>query len=88
MGVDLIVSQVSGLLVPENAIVKTGQGAFIYVLDKNIIRIKEVSLLGTGTGQAAVSGALQAGDTVAVGQENRLLSLKEGSPVNATGGKP
>ena len=90
MGVDLVVNQVTGILVPENAVVKTGQGAFIYVLDKNIIRIKKVSLLGTGAGLAAVSGSVQAGDIVAVGQENRLFGLKEGSTVQAqpAEGKP
>jgi RND family efflux transporter MFP subunit len=87
VGVDLVVNQVTGILVPENAVVKTGQGAFVYVLDKSIIRIKKASLLGTGAGLAAVSGAVQAGDIVAVGQENRLLSLKEGSTVQPAGGK-
>jgi RND family efflux transporter MFP subunit len=88
VGVDLVVSQVTGILVPENAVVKTGQGAFVYVLDKNIVRIKKVGLLGTGAGQAAVSGPVQTGETVAVGQENRLLSLKEGSAVSPAVVKP
>ena len=89
VGVDLVVNQVAGFLVPENAVVKTSQGAFIYVLDKNIVRIRPVSLLGTNAGQTAVSGPVRVGDIIAVGQENRLLSLKEGSTVQpAGGGKP
>jgi RND family efflux transporter MFP subunit len=88
VGVDLVVNMVSGLLVPENAILKTGQGAFVYVLDKNIVKIRQVSILGTGAGKAAISGPVHVGETVAVGQENRLLGLKEGSAVQPAGGKP
>ena len=89
VGVDLVTNQAVGFLVPESAVVKTGQGAFIYVLDKNIVRIRPVSLLGTNAGQTAFSGPVRMGDIVAVGQENRLLSLKEGSTVQpAGGGKP
>jgi RND family efflux transporter MFP subunit len=89
VGVDLVTNQAVGFLVPESAVVKTGQGAFIYVLDKNIVRIRPVSLLGTNAGQTAVSGPVRVGDIIAVGQENRLLSLKEGSTVQpAGGGKP
>ena len=85
VGVDLVASVAEGLLVPENAIVKTGRGVFIYVLDRNIVKIRSVVLLGAGAGQAAVSGQLHAGDKVAFGQENRLLSLKEGSEVDPAG---
>jgi RND family efflux transporter MFP subunit len=89
VGVDLVTNQAVGFLVPESAVVKTGQGAFIYVLDKNIVRIRPVSLLGTNAGQTAVSGPVSVGDVIAVGQENRLLGLKEGSTVHpAGGGKP
>jgi RND family efflux transporter MFP subunit len=88
VGIDLVVNQLTGLLVPENALVKTGQGAFVYVLDKDVVRIKPVSVLGTGTGQTAISGPVRVGDIIAVGQENRLLSLKEGSTVHPAGSKP
>lgn len=89
VGVDLVVNQVAGFLVPENAVVKTGQGAFVYALDKNVVRIKPVSVLGTGAGQTAISGPVGVGDAIAVGLENRLLGLKEGSTVQpAGGGKP
>jgi RND family efflux transporter MFP subunit len=88
VGVDLVVNLFSGLLVPENAILKTGQGAFVYVLDKNIVKIRQVSILGTGASKAAINGPVHVGETVAVGQENRLLGLKEGSAVQLAGGKP
>jgi RND family efflux transporter MFP subunit len=89
VGVDLVVNELAGFLVPENAIVKNGQSAFIYTLDKNVVTIKPIAVLGTGAGRAAVSGPVSVGDVIAVGQENRLLGLKEGSTVQpAGGGKP
>ncbi|MCX5819450.1 MAG: efflux RND transporter periplasmic adaptor subunit [Deltaproteobacteria bacterium] len=81
VGVDLVASVVEGLLVPENAVVKSGRGVFVYAVDGNVVKIRLVTLLGTGAGRAALSGQLRAGERVAVGQENRLLSLKEGSAV-------
>lgn len=87
VGVDLVVNQVNGFLVPENAVVKTGQGAFVYILEKNIVRIKPVNLLGTSGGQAAVSGQVNIGDVIAIGQENRLLNLKDGSTIYPAGAK-
>jgi RND family efflux transporter MFP subunit len=89
VGVDLVVNQVAGFLVPENAVVKTSQGAFIYALDKNVVRIKPIGVLVAGAGRAAISGPVSVGDVIAIGQENRLLGLKEGSTVQpAGGGKP
>jgi len=88
IGVDLVFNQVTGTLVPENAVLKTGQGSIVYVLDKDIVKIRQVSILGTGAGKAAVTGPVRAGETVAVGQENRLLGLKEGSAVKPAGSKP
>jgi len=81
VGVDLVASVVEGLLVPESTIVKSGRGVFVYAVDGNVVKIKSVTLLGTSSGQAALSGPLRAGERVAVGQENRLLGLKEGSAV-------
>ncbi len=88
VSVDLVVKQVTGIILPENAVVKTGQGTFVYVLEKNIVRIKPVNLLGRGSGKAAVSGQVNVGDIVAVGQENRLLGLKNGSTIHPFEGKP
>ena len=87
VGVDLVRNQASGLIVPENALVKTAQGTFVYVLDKNIVRIRPVSLLGTNRGLAAISGQVNIGDQLSIGQENRLLNLKDGSTVYPVGAK-
>lgn len=81
VGIDLVASVAEGLLVPENAVVKSDRGVFVYALEGNVVKIRSVVLLGTGAGRAALSGPLRVGERVAVGQENRLLSLKEGSAV-------
>jgi RND family efflux transporter MFP subunit len=81
VGVDLVASVADGFIVPENAVVKSGRGVFVYELEGNVVRIRPVSLLGTSAGRAALSGPLRAGARVAVGQENRLLGLKEGSTI-------
>jgi RND family efflux transporter MFP subunit len=88
VGVDFVTNEVTGLIVPENALVKTGKGTFVYLIDKDIVRIRQVELLGTGMGHVAVSGQIIAGNMVAVGQENKLLGLAEGSAVNPVVSKP
>lgn len=81
VGVDLVGPVADGFIVPENAIVKSGRGVFVYEVDGNVVKIRPVTLLGTNAGRAALSGPLRVGGRVAVGQENRLLGLKEGSAV-------
>ena len=88
VGVDFVTNEVTGLIVPENALVKTGKGTFVYLIDKDVVRIRQVELLGTGMGRVAVSGQIIAGNMVAVGQENKLLGLAEGSAVNPVVSKP
>ncbi|MCG6533793.1 MAG: efflux RND transporter periplasmic adaptor subunit [Syntrophales bacterium LBB04] len=88
VGVDFVTNEVTGLIVPENALVKTGKGTFIYLIDKDVVRIRQVELLGTGMERAAVRGPINAGNMVAVGQENKLLGLAEGSAVNPVVSKP
>ena len=88
VGVDFVTNEVTGLIVPDNALVQTGKGTFVYLIDKDVVRIRHVDLLGTGRGRAAVSGQINAGNMVAVGQENKLLGLAEGSAVNPVVSKP
>jgi hypothetical protein len=61
----------------------------VYRVRDGVVHILPVGLLGAGGGKAAVSGELHAGEQVAVGQENKLLTLVEGSKVTpAEAGKP
>lgn len=81
VGVDLVARKAAGLIVPDQAVVKNGQQAFIYVVTGSTVHLRPVTLLGTGDGTAAVTGDLHPGEQVAVGQENRLLTLVEGAAV-------
>lgn len=83
VGFDIVTKKVDGLIVPAQAVVKTGQGSFVYQVRSGIVRIIPVKLLGMGNGSAAISGELEAGVQVAVAQENKLLTLSEGSKVSA-----
>jgi copper homeostasis protein CutC len=79
---------VTGSIVPENALVRSEKGAFVYLVENGAVRTRPVELLGSAGGKAAVRGDLPAGAVVAVGQENRLLTLSDGMQVTAAGGKP
>ena len=81
VGFDIVTRKVEGLIVPAQAIVKTGQGAFVYQVKDGAVHIIPVKLLGMGNGSAAISGAIEAGAQVAVGQENKLLTFVEGSKI-------
>jgi RND family efflux transporter MFP subunit len=88
IGIDIVTADINGIIVPENAVVHTDKGYFIYLVDKEgTIRIRQVDFLGSQNGMTAVKGNLPEGSAVAVAQENRLLSLAEGTEVTA-GGRP
>jgi copper homeostasis protein CutC len=73
---------VEGLQVPAQAVVKTAQGTFVYQVKEGVVRIISLKLLGMGNGMAVVSGGIEAGAQVAVAQENKLLTLSEGTKVS------
>ncbi|HBO70188.1 MAG TPA: hypothetical protein DD658_08705 [Deltaproteobacteria bacterium] len=85
VGVDLVRKTVTGVIVPENTLVRTGAGTFICVVKEGVVHVRKVTLLGTGEGKAALTGDVAPGEQVAVGQENRLLTLVEGSRVTVAG---
>jgi RND family efflux transporter MFP subunit len=88
VGVDLVTATVEGRIVPESALVRSEKGCSLCLVENGIVRVRPVELLGEGRGKAAVRGDLPAGAVVAVGQENRLLTLAEGMPVTVAGGRP
>ena len=81
VGFDLVSRKVEGLIVPDQAVVRSAQGAFVYLVKDGVVRIMPVKLLGMANGKAAISGELPPGAQVAVAQENKLLTLSEGSKV-------
>jgi hypothetical protein len=88
VGVDLVTASVHGILVPENALARTEQGTFAYLVQDGAVRIRQVQVLGSAGGKAAVKGPIRSGAVVAVAQENRLLSLADGMKVTPAGAKP
>jgi RND family efflux transporter MFP subunit len=89
VGMDLVIRRVKGLIVPEQAVVTGPRGASVYVVREGVVHRHPVPLLGMGSGKAAVSGEVHVGDQVAVAQENKLLTLGEGSKVTPVeAGKP
>jgi hypothetical protein len=65
------------------------RGASVYLVREGVVHPLPVRILGAGSGRTAVSGEVHAGDRVAVAQENKLLTLGEGSRVTpAEAGKP
>jgi hypothetical protein len=84
----VVTASVHGILVPENALARTEQGTFAYPVQDGTVRIRQVQVLGTAGGKAAVKGGISAGAVLAVAQENRLLTLADGMKVTPAGGKP
>ena len=85
---ELVTATVAGKIVPANAVVRSENGTFVCLVENGRIRLRPVELLGSDDGKAAVRGELPAGAAIAVGQENRLLTLADGMPVSVAGGRP
>ena len=81
VGFDLVTKQIEGLIVPDQAVVKTDKGASVYQVKDGLVHIVPVTLLGMGNGKAAISGGVPPTAQVAVAQENKLLTLTEGGGV-------
>lgn len=88
VGVEVVTDAVEGLIVPDQALVRTTQGVFVYGVEDGLVRIRSVMLLGLGNGRAAVSGPLSPGQQVVVAQESRLLALSEGDSVTPVEADP
>lgn len=81
--IDVVIDKTKGWIIPTNALVRTDRGNFIYADSNNLVKIKQVKLLGESGEKAAVSGELAKGDCLIIGQENMLLFLKEGTRVKS-----
>jgi len=83
VGFDVVTKRVEGFIVPDQGVVKSSQGTFVYIVKDGMVHIRPVKLQGMGNGKVAVTGELLPGEQVAVAQENKLLTLSEGSRVTA-----
>lgn len=87
IGLDLIVDQAEGFIVPVNALVKSSERTFVVVIADGIAKQVPVTIHGQTDEQAVVSGALD-NAVVAVGQQSQLLRLMNGvkvKPAEAVG---
>ena len=80
---DVVTKKIEGMIVPDQAIVKSSRGHAVYLIKDGMVRIVPVKLMGSGNGKAAITGDLEPGGQIAVAQENKLLTLSEGSRVTA-----
>lgn len=88
---DLVTNKLKGLTVPDNALVRNKQGGFLYLVKNGAVHIQPVKIMGMAAGKVIVEGDVSEGAIVALGHENKLLSLAEGGKVTtvaAAGGKP
>ncbi|MFA6011649.1 MAG: efflux RND transporter periplasmic adaptor subunit [Desulfobacteraceae bacterium] len=86
--VDLVTGNMKGTLIPENALVHTDKGHFVFLVENGgKIRVKTVSFLGSNQGKAVISDELPQGAHLATGQENRLMTLTNGTFVTTAGGR-
>ena len=87
VGVDLVRKAVTGVIVPENALVRSCAGTFVCVVKDGVVRIRKVTLLGADGGKAALAGELAPGEQVAVGQEEPSPHPGRGKPGHRCGRK-
>lgn len=86
--VDLVTGNMKGTLIPENALVHTDKGHFVFLVENSgKIRVKTVSFLGSNQEKAVISDELPQGALLATGQENRLMTLTNGTVVTTVGGR-
>jgi len=83
IGFDVVTKKIEGMIVPDQAVVKSSQGHAVYLIKDGVVSIVPVKLMGSGNGKAAIAGNLEPGGQIAVAQENKLLTLSEGSRVTA-----
>jgi RND family efflux transporter MFP subunit len=82
LGIDFILQNVQGVVVPTTAVVKNTTGAFVITVTGGNAHPVPVNILGENDNQIVVSG-IEAGTSVAVGQENQLMKLMDGIAVMA-----
>jgi len=78
VAVDLVTKTCTGAIIPSSALARNAEGSFVWVVRDGLAHRVRVTELGSTDGKSAVEGAIAAGDQVVYGQENRLLSLRDG----------
>ncbi len=92
VGVDLVVREVRGAIVPLRALLETANGTYVFLARREKgpfarIEVARVRVLGRAKEEVALSGPLSSGDLVVVASESTLLSLHNGQKVRIEEGQ-
>ncbi|MEN6384660.1 MAG: efflux RND transporter periplasmic adaptor subunit [Phycisphaerales bacterium] len=90
VGLDFVLDNATGLIVPVNALVKTGESTFVVVVKEGMAEQVPVIVTGQTDKLAVVSGVFE-NAVVAVGQQSVLLRLMNGvkvKPMQIAGDNP
>ncbi|MDA8169573.1 MAG: efflux RND transporter periplasmic adaptor subunit [Nitrospiraceae bacterium] len=80
--VDVITGRINrAVIIPLSALLEDQGGSFAYKIEDGKIKVLRVSIAGKNGDYAAVKGGLKNGDTVATGDEGKLLRLSDGMTV-------
>ena len=81
IGVDIILNQINGIVVPVDALITNSKGNFVVVVDEDdLVRQLPVQVVGRNAEMVAISG-IEPDSRVVVGQENQLMQLTTGKKV-------
>jgi RND family efflux transporter MFP subunit len=81
IGVDIVMKQAKGLVVPVQALATNTKGSFVVTVDGgNVVRQVPIQVLGRNNQEAAISG-IDPNTKVVVGEENLLMQLMNGKTV-------
>jgi RND family efflux transporter MFP subunit len=84
VGVDVALGGAAGLVVPQDALLESGRGTFVFRVVDGVIHPAKVDVLMRSSGEAVVRGAVAAGDRIVQAQTARLMTLAEGTKVRAS----
>lgn len=90
VGLDFVVDNADGLIVPANALVKTSESTFVVIVEEGTAKQVPVIITGQNDKLAVVSG-VDENAVVAVGQQSVLLRLMNGvkvKPMQIAGDNP
>ena len=83
---ELLISRVTGLVVPRQAVLSQEQGSWVFVLDgQSRIQPRQVDIVARGSDQVAIQGQLKAGQEVVLGSLSELMRLSPGLVVKPAG---
>jgi len=81
VGVDVEMSSGNGLVVPADALLEGDRGAWVFAVDRGVVRPVQVEVVERSLEEVAVKGDLNPGARVIVARPSRLMTLAAGQKV-------